>query len=153
LQVFHLKSQHLARTQTIEEHQADESQIAIGAETLPELRNFFRREWHDDPSILFEAEALGDGGAGPAIAERGPLGIAALEMHFAGRNFLSGVEAIAAAHCTEAMIHSLRCGFGILLELMTNIVDDRGLGYLGESSVLRFEPTREIEKVIGVDAK
>jgi hypothetical protein len=74
-------------------------------------------------------------------------------MHFAGRNFLSGVEAIAAAHGTEAMIHSLRCGFGILLELMTNIVDDRGLGYLGESSVLRFEPTREIEKVIGVDAK
>ena len=66
---------------------------------------------------------------------------------------MSGVEAIAAAHCTEAMIHSLRCGFGILLELMTNIVDDRGLGYFGESSVLRFEPTREIEKVIGVDAK
>ena len=51
------------------------------------------------------------------------------------------------------MIQSLRCGFGILLELMTNIVDDRGLGYPGESSVLRFEPTREIEKVIGVDAK
>ncbi len=72
LQVFHLKSQHLARTQTIEEHQADESQIAIGAETLPELRNFFRREWHDDPSILFEAEAPGDGGVAPAVAERGP---------------------------------------------------------------------------------
>jgi hypothetical protein len=95
---------------------------------------------------LFEAEAPGDGGAAPAVAERGPLGIAALEMHFAGRNFLSSVKAIAAAHCTEAMIHGLRCGFGILLELMTNIVDDRGLGYLGESSVLRFEPTREIEK-------
>jgi len=72
LQVFHLKSQHLATTQTIEEHQADESQIAIGAEALPELRNFFRREWHDDRSNLFEAEAPGDGGVAPAVAERGP---------------------------------------------------------------------------------
>jgi hypothetical protein len=153
LQVSQLKSQDLAGAQTIEEHQAHESQIAIGAETLPELRDFFRREWHDDPPILFEAEAPGDGGAGPTVAERGPLGIAALEMHFAGRNFLSGVEAKAAAHCTEAMIHGLRCGFGILLELMTNIVDDRGLGHLGESSVLGFEPAREIEKVVGVDAK
>src|SRR5208282_1700658 len=152
LQVFQLKSQDLAGTQTIEEHQAHESQIAIGAETLPELRDFFRREWHDDPPILFEAKAPGDGGAGSAVAERGPLGIAALEMHFAGRNFLSGVEAIAAAHCTEAMIHGLRCGFGILVELMTNIVDDRGLGYLGESSVLGFEPAREIEKVVGIVA-
>src|SRR6266403_2395803 len=153
LQVSQLKSQDLAGAQTIEEHQAHESQIAIGAETLPELRDFFRREWHDDPPILFEAEAPGDGGAGPTVAERGPLGIAALEMHFAGRNFLSGVEAKAAAHCTEAMIHGLRCGFGILLELMTNIVDDRGLGHLGESSVLRFEPAGEIEKVVGVAAK
>jgi hypothetical protein len=57
-----------------EEHQAHESQIAISTETLPELRDFFRRERHDDPPILFEAEALGDGGAGPAVAERGPLG-------------------------------------------------------------------------------
>jgi len=70
---------------------------------------------------LFEAEAPGDGGTRPAVPERRPSGIAALEMHFAGRNFLSGVEAIAAAHCPEAMIHGLRSGFGILLELMTDI--------------------------------
>jgi hypothetical protein len=141
------------RAQTIEEHQAHESQIAISTETLPELRDFFRRERHDDPPILFEAEALGDGGAEPAIAERGPLGIAALEMHFASGNSLPRVEAIAAAHCAQAMIHGLRCGFGLLLKLMTNIVNQRGLGDFRKRPMLQFEPAGKVEKVVGVDAK
>ena len=92
-------------------------------------------------------------GTWPTVAERGPLGIAALEMHFADRNFLSGVEAIAAAHCTEAMIHGLRCGFGILLELMTNIIHQCGLGNFRKRPMLQFEPAGEVEQVIRVDAK
>src|SRR6266480_2295405 len=40
------------------------------------------------------------------------------------------------------------CGLGILLELMTNICDERGLGDLGKRLMLRFEPTGEIEEII-----
>jgi len=74
-------------------------------------------------------------------------------MHLAGGNFLPGVKAIAAAHCAQPMIHGLRGGFGILLELMTDIVDDRGLRDLGKRPMLRFEPAGEIEEVVGVDAQ
>src|SRR5215831_10958441 len=153
LQVFQLESQDLTGAQAVEEHQAHESQIAIGAEALPELRDFLGRERHDHPPILFEAKYPGDGGARPAVAERRSFGIAALEMHLAGGNFLTGVEAIATAHCAQPMIHSLRRRLGILLELMTDIVDERGLGDLGKRSTLRFEPAGEIEEVVGVDAK
>src|SRR5437667_9199457 len=45
------------------------------------------------------------------------------------------------------------CGLGILLELMTNICDERGLGDLGKRLMLRFEPTGEIEEIVGVDAQ
>ena len=98
LQVFQLNHQDLTRAQTIEEHQAYESQIAIGAEASPELADFFGRERHDDSPILFKAEAPGYGRARPAVAERGSAGIAALEMRLAGGNLLPGVEAIATAH-------------------------------------------------------
>lgn len=88
-----------------------------------------------------------------ATAGRGSFGIAALEMRLAGGNFLTGVEAIAAAHGAQAMIHGLRAGLGTLFELMTNIVDERGLGDFGQRSILRCEPTSEIEEVVGVDAQ
>ncbi len=45
------------------------------------------------------------------------------------------------------------CGLGILLELMTNIFDECGLGDLGKRLMLRFEPTGEIEEIVGVDAQ
>src|SRR6516162_8870529 len=85
-------------SENFEEHQAYESQIAIGAEASPELADFFGRERHDDSPILFKAEAPGYGRARPAVAERGSAGIAALEMRLAGGNLLPGVEAIATAH-------------------------------------------------------
>ena len=153
LHVFQFQGQDLAGAQAVEEHQPDQCEIAIGAEALPKLGDFFGRERHDHRPILFEAEAPGDGGAKPTVAEWGSSGIAALEMHLAGGNFLPGVKAIAAAHCAQPMIHGLRGGFGILLELMTDIVDDRGLRDLGKRPMLRFEPAGEIEEVVGVDAQ
>src|SRR5258707_14848853 len=51
------------------------------------------------------------------------------------------------------MIHGLWFGLGILLELMTNIVDERGLGDFSQRLILRYEPAGEVEEVVGVDAK
>ena len=70
-----------------------------------------------------------------------------------GGNFLPGMEAIAAAYGAQAMIHRRRRGLRILLELMTDIVDERGFGDLGERLMLRLEPPGEVEQVVGVDAQ
>jgi hypothetical protein len=105
LQVFQLKSQNLAGAQAIEKHQADQREIAIGTETLPEHCHFLRRKGHDDPAILLQAEAQGDGAAGSANPERGSLGIAVLEVNGASGNLSAGVEAVAATHHLQAMVH------------------------------------------------
>src|SRR5215831_7791712 len=107
LQVFQFQGQDLTGAQAVEEHQADEGEITVGAETLPELGDFFGRERHDDSPILFEAEAYSDDAAGPAVAERRSLGIATLETLFAGGNLLTGMKAIAAVHRAQTMIHGL----------------------------------------------
>ena len=152
LQVLQVQGQDLTRAQAVEEHQPDQCEIAVGAEALPELGDFFGGERHDDPPLLFEAKSPSDGGARPAVAEGGSSGVATLEMHLAGGNLLTGMEAIAAAHRTQAMIHGLRAGFGILLELVTNIVHEGGLSDLGKRLMLRFKPAGKIEQVIRVNA-
>ena len=153
LQVFELQSQDLAGAQAIEEHQSDQCEITEGAEALPEFGNVLGRKRHDDPPLLFEPETPGDGVARPAVTERGSLSIAALEMHCADRDLPPSVEAITAPHRTQAMIHRLRCGLGILLELRTDIVDQRGFGDLGERLVVWFEPASEVQQVVSIDTK
>src|SRR6516164_4686398 len=153
LWVFELQSQDLTGAQAVEEQQADEREIAVGAEALPELGDFFGRERHDDSPILFEAEAYSDDAAGQAVAERRSLGIAALEMLFAGGNLLTGMKAIAAVHRGQTMIHGLWGWLPILLQLVADIVDDRRLGDGGKRPMLRFEPAGEVEQVVGVDAQ
>ena len=48
LQILDLKSQHLARAQTVQQHQAHQGEIAKGAKAAPELGDFLSREWHND---------------------------------------------------------------------------------------------------------
>jgi hypothetical protein len=74
-------------------------------------------------------------------------------MHLAGGNFLSGVEAAAAAHGAQTMIHGLRSGLGLLFELMTNIVEERGLRDSSERLTLGREPAGKVKKVVGVNAQ
>ena len=47
----------------------------------------------------------------------------------------------------------MRAGWGRLLELMTNIFHQRGLGDFDEWPLLRFEPTGKVQQVVGVDAQ
>ena len=51
------------------------------------------------------------------------------------------------------MIHGLRCGFGLLLKLMTKIVHQCRLGNFRKRPMLQFEPAGEGEEVVCVDAK
>ena len=153
LQVLRLKRQDLAGAQTIEEHQAYQGETAKGAEALPEFSHFFGRQGHDDPSDLFEAEAQGEGAARPPVAERGSRPVAALEVDRAGGKISAGVEALAATDHAQTMIDRWWGGFRMPLELMADIVDERGFGHLGEGSAPRFKPAGEVEQVIGVSAE
>jgi hypothetical protein len=151
--VFQFQSQDFTGTQAVEEHEPDQCEITESAETSPELGDFFGRERHDDPPILSEAKSAGKGRAGPAVAEGGSLRKTALKMYFPGGDVLPGMEAIAAAHCAQAMIYGLGSGFGIAIELMLDILHKGGLGDLGQRQKLGLEPAGEIEEVVGVDAE
>ena len=52
LEIFELKGQHLAGTQTIEQHQADQGEIAKGARAVPEPGDIFGRQRHHDATGL-----------------------------------------------------------------------------------------------------
>ena len=51
------------------------------------------------------------------------------------------------------MIYGLRRGLWLLVQLMTDIVQQRGLGDLGKSLGLALKPTSEVQQVIGVGAQ
>jgi hypothetical protein len=52
LEILELKSQDFAGTQPIEQHQADQGEIAKGAEAAPELGDLVSRERHNDAAGL-----------------------------------------------------------------------------------------------------
>ena len=63
-------------------------------------------------------------------------------MGGAGRNLLAQVETIQATHHRKAMIHGLRGGLWLLVELMANIIEQGGFGEFGKG-LLR--PAGEVE--------
>ena len=56
--------------------------------------------------------------------------IEALEVVLAGRNLLSVMEAIQTTQHAQAMIYGLRRGFGLLIQLVTDIVEQGGFSDL-----------------------
>jgi len=71
----------------------------------------------------------------------------------AGGKVLASVEVIPATHHTRTMVDGLWGRFRMLLKWMADIVDERGLGHLGERQVPRFEPASEVEQVKGVSTE
>jgi hypothetical protein len=63
-------------------------------------------------------------------------------MQGAGRDLRALVETIQAMHHGEAMIHGLRGGLGLLVELMANIIEQRGFGEFGKGPM---RPASEVE--------
>ena len=98
----------------------------------PELGDLLCREGLDHAPGLLEAETEGDGAMGAAIAERAACRIGALEMGMAGGDLLSVMESIQTTNHGQAMIYGLRSGFGLLAQLMADIVQQSGFGDLGQ---------------------
>ena len=86
------------------------------------------REGLNNASRLFETETERNGAMGPAVADRAARRIDALEMGIAGGKFLSVMESIQTTDHGQAMIYGLRRGFRLLIELVTDVVEQGGLG-------------------------
>jgi hypothetical protein len=72
-------------------------------------------------------------------------------MGLTGRNFLSAMEAVQTTNRAQAMIDGLRRGLGLLVQLMTDIVQQSGLGDLGQRLHRRLQPPAgEVQQVICV---
>ena len=87
---------------------------------------------------------------GTALAERAARRVGALEMGMAGGNLLSMMESVQTTNDGQAMIYGLRRGLGLLVQLMTNVVQQRGFGDRGKCLGASLKPTREVQKVVGV---
>jgi len=90
---------------------------------------------------------------GTAIAERATCRIDALEMGMARGNLLSVVESIQTTNHRQAVIDGRRCGLGLLVQLIPNIVQQRGLGDGGKDLRLALKPASEVQQVISVGAQ
>src|ERR1017187_7121292 len=119
---------------------------------VQKLSDLFCGERMDDAPRFFETETEGDRSMRPAIAERATRRIDTLEMGMASGDLLSGVESIQTANHCQAMVYSLRRGLRLLVLLMPDIVQQRGLGDLRNSLGPTLKPTSEVKQVIGVGA-
>jgi hypothetical protein len=86
----------------------------------------------------------------PSVAERAARCIDALEMGITGGNFLPVVESVQTMDHGQAMIYGLRRGLGLLVQLMPDVVQQRGFGDRGKGLGASLKPTREVQKVVGV---
>ena len=51
------------------------------------------------------------------------------------------------------MIYGLRCGAGLLVQLMADVIQQRGLGDLRQRLRLALEPASEVQQVVGISAQ
>src|SRR5271165_4986049 len=92
---------------------------------------------------------------GVAIAERAACCIGALEVGMGGGNLLSVMESVQTTNHGQAMIYRLRRGLRILIELVTDVVEQRGLGDLRQRQWQRrfAPPAGEVQQVISISAQ
>ncbi len=123
LKIIESESQNLTGTQTVQEHQAHQSEIAKGAKAAPEPGHFFGTQRYNHASRLSQAEPPGHGAVRLAVAERGSGLIEALEVELAGRNLLSVMKAVHTTQHAQAMIDGLRHRLGLLIQLVTGVIE------------------------------
>ena len=115
-------------------------------------RRLLCRQGPDDASRLLETETEGHRAVGAAVADRASRRIGTLEMGLASGNLLSVMEPVQTTKHGQTMIYGLRCGLWLLVQLMTNIVHQRGLCDHGNRLMLAPIPASEVQQVIGVGA-
>jgi hypothetical protein len=132
LKIFQLQGEDFGGTQTVEQQQTHQGKIAQGVEGAPELFNLLVSEWSDDALGLLQTQSRDEGAAGPSVAEWRAPGAGAVKMRGAGRNLLAVMETIQAMQHRKAVIHGLRGGLGLLVELKANVIEEPGLGEFGK---------------------
>ena len=92
---------------------------------------------------------------GAAVADRASRRIGTLEMGLASRNLLSVMEPVQTTNHGQTMIYGLWRWLGILIELVTDIVEQSGLGDLRQRQWQRrfAPPACEVEGVISVSTQ
>jgi len=121
-EVFELQLKKLAGAQTVQQHQCDEAEIAKGAKAAPELSDLLRGK-RDNQALRFLEPETGKGGPVPAVAERATSNVCAHQGGALAENVVFEVETMKTPQCYEAVIDSLRCGLGLLVELISDVVE------------------------------
>src|SRR5215813_5131585 len=125
-QVLQLELEDFAGAQAIEQQESYDGQVAEGAKAFPETSHLVGGEGYDHTAGLPQSQLSADLRLPTAMAERRAGGIPALKVRFP-RNLMSVMEVIEAAHHAQAVIDGLRRRCGLLLELVTHIVKQKGL--------------------------
>jgi len=63
------------------------------------------------------------------------------------------MEAIQTAQHAQTMVDGRRRGWGLMIELEANIVEQEGLIELGQSLLGLVEPARQVQQIIGVSTQ
>jgi hypothetical protein len=71
-------------------------------------------------------------------------------MGWAGRNLAALMGTIQTMHHSEAMIHGLRFGLGLLVELIANVIAEGGFGEIGNRML---PPAGKVKQVVSVSAQ
>ena len=127
IEVVQLERQNFTTAQSIEHHTTHDGQIAESVKAAPELSDLLGRKGLHETALLLEPQAAGDDAARPAVAERGSLGIDALEVNLAGGPVPAVVMAIEALDDDEAAIDGLGRRRRWLVGLVADIIRQRRL--------------------------
>src|ERR1700722_11530595 len=100
---------------------------------VPERGDLLGGERHNNAPGLLQAQPQRYRATWPPVAERGSLRISALEVGLAGGNLCPQVESIQAMQDDQAVIYGLGRGLRLLVELIANVIEQRGFGDLGQS--------------------
>ncbi|MEK7995922.1 MAG: hypothetical protein AAB403_19150 [Planctomycetota bacterium] len=145
LQIFELEREDLTGTQAVQQHQAYHGKIAKSPKAGPELSDLLCRQGLDYAAGLPEAETESYGTMGATIAQWTARRPGALEMGVASGNLLPMMESVYAPNHRQAMIYGLWCGTWLLVQLITDIVPQRGFGDFRQGLRLTLEPASEVK--------
>ena len=123
-------------------------------EALPELGDLFGRERQDDTLGLFEPEPGAHDATLASVTESRSSLVRTPYLAGACGQRVSGVKTIARAQYGQTMIDSLRSGLWLLLELVTDIIEQSGFIHLEQGTGgMLLPPTCEVQKVISKSTK
>ena len=110
-QLFKVKPNNFTGAQAVKQHQGGDTEIPVGAEARPKLRDFLRGKGNNGTAGLPQPQAA-DPMPRSAIAERASCRIDGSDTAMAAWEFAAKVELVEAAHHRETMVDGLRRRLG-----------------------------------------